>query len=188
MHVLATRRPARGTTEVTVTASVLLVDPKYPHNVGAAVRAASCLGAGRVAWSGERVVDPHDPTRPRRGRRLPREERLRAFQDVELRRWVTPAVEFITAQGRGLTPVAVEFRRDFEVLPYFTHPENALYVFGPEDGTLPGDVLSRCHRHVRIPTEHCVNLGAAVYLILYDRHVKREYADTVAITGDTVAR
>jgi tRNA C32,U32 (ribose-2'-O)-methylase TrmJ len=48
----------------------------------------------------------------------------------------------------------------------------ALYIFGPEDGSIPQSVLKECHRFVVIPTKHCVNLAAAVYLVLYDRQVK----------------
>ena len=35
--------------------AVALVDPKFPHNVGAAVRAASCYGVRQVWFSGDRV-------------------------------------------------------------------------------------------------------------------------------------
>ena len=55
----------------------------------------------------------------------------------------------------------------------FEHPERALYVFGPEDGSLGRAVLARCHRFLVIPTRHCANLSAAVYTVLYDRHAKR---------------
>ncbi len=70
-------------------------------------------------------------------------------------------------------PVAVELRKNAEMLPHFVHPEKALYVFGPEDGSIDQVLLRHCHRFVVIPTAHCVNLAAAVYIILYDRMVKR---------------
>lgn len=70
-------------------------------------------------------------------------------------------------------PVAVELRRNGESLIRFEHPERALYVFGPEDGSLGRAVLARCHRFLVIPTRHCTNLSAAVYTVLYDRHAKR---------------
>ena len=35
--------------------AVVLIDPKFPHNVGAAVRAASCYGVGQVWFTGDRV-------------------------------------------------------------------------------------------------------------------------------------
>jgi tRNA(Leu) C34 or U34 (ribose-2'-O)-methylase TrmL len=72
-----------------------------------------------------------------------------------------------------VTPVAVELRSDAESLVTFEHPENALYVFGPEDGNLPKPVRLLCHRFVVIPTHHCLNLAAAVNVVLYDRRLKR---------------
>lgn len=67
----------------------------------------------------------------------------------------------------------VELRRNAESLIEFEHPEQELYVFGPEDGSLDRGMLARCHRFVVIPTKHCTNLSAAVYTVLYDRHAKR---------------
>ena len=54
--------------------AVALVDPKFPHNVGAAVRAASCYGVRQVWFSGDRVqLDGA------KRQRLPREERMRGY-------------------------------------------------------------------------------------------------------------
>jgi hypothetical protein len=55
------------------------------------------------------------------------------------------------------------------------HPEDALYVFGPEYGGLPKPVRLLRHRFVVIPTHHCLNL-AAVNVALYDRRLKRTLA------------
>lgn len=75
------------------------------------------------------------------------------------------------------TPVAVEFRDNSEDLVNFIHPENAVYVFGPEDGSIDQGTLRNCHRFVKIPTKHCTNLSAAVYLVLYDRLLKKRVYD-----------
>src|SRR3954466_8035608 len=152
-------RPGDG-----VAPAVALVDPKYPHNVGAAVRAASCYGVGQVWFSGDRV----SLAGARKSRRLPREERMRGYQEVELRH----ADHFFDAFGRDVEPVAVELRPAAESLIHCEHPERALYVFGPEDGSLDRAVLARCHRFLVIPTRHCVNLSAAVYTVLYARPAK----------------
>jgi len=54
-----------------------------------------------------------------------------------------------------------------------SHPENAVYVFGPEDGSIPKTYLQHCHRFLVIPTRHCLNLATAVATILHDRAYKR---------------
>jgi tRNA(Leu) C34 or U34 (ribose-2'-O)-methylase TrmL len=77
---------------------------------------------------------------------------------------------------RKATPVAVELLPTAEPLVSFEHPDDALYVFGPEDGSLPKAVRLRCHRFVFIPTHHCLNLAAAVNVVLYDRRLKRHLA------------
>ena len=144
-------------------AVVHLVDPKNPHNVGGAIRAAAAFGAHRVTWGGERVTTT--------AKRLPREERMKGYQDVEF--WHLPGERTVSGYAEaGWTPVCVEVDPTAEQLHQFIHPERALYVFGPEDGSVPKAVRAHCHRFVVIPTLHCTNLSAAVYLTLYDRHVK----------------
>jgi tRNA(Leu) C34 or U34 (ribose-2'-O)-methylase TrmL len=147
-----------------MTASVLLINPKYPHNVGTCLRAAACFGADGVYWTGTRVsLDVG------RGERLPREERMRAYRDIPLERLDTMRpLNHLTG-----TPVAVELVPGAEELPAFEHPEDAVYVFGPEDGSLPKGIRTACHRFIRIPSAHCLNLSAACYVTLYDRMVKR---------------
>lgn len=38
------------------TPAVVLIDPKFPHNVGGALRACSCWGVRQLWWSGDRVT------------------------------------------------------------------------------------------------------------------------------------
>lgn len=143
--------------------AVYLHNPKYPHNLGQVVRACSCFGVGQVWWSGDRIAKKIEGLG-----RLPREERLRGYEDVRL----LQSARALDAFPTEVVPVALEFKPSSERLPEFVHPEKAVYVFGPEDGSLDRGILSRCHRFVFIPTKHCVNLSAAVYMVLYDRMVK----------------
>jgi tRNA(Leu) C34 or U34 (ribose-2'-O)-methylase TrmL len=107
--------------------AIALINPRYAHNVGGAVRAASCFGAKQVWWTGERVqLDAG------KGQRLPREERMKGYKDVTIVQYDHVFDQF----GPDVTPVAVELRENAEPLPDFVHPQNALYVFGPEDGSL----------------------------------------------------
>jgi tRNA(Leu) C34 or U34 (ribose-2'-O)-methylase TrmL len=59
-------------------------------------------------------------------------------------------------------------------LETYTHPERAFYIFGPEDGSLKDDILSRCKDKIYISTKFCLNLAMAVGTILYDRQRQRK--------------
>lgn len=151
-----------------MSASILLVDPKYDFNVGGAVRASAIFGASPVRWTGERIGNL---------KRLPREERMAQYNERVRFGGVHPAnsldyIEMVTSFG--VTPVAVELRENAEPLDIFVHPERVCYVFGPEDGSLGGPTLSRCHRFVCIPgaIRTPLNLAAAVNIVLYDRFTK----------------
>lgn len=155
-------------------AGVLLVDPKFPHNVGAAIRACSIFGVEVLRWCGTRVDDPASES----GGRIPREERMREYRSVNFARLslISTSVdltrEAVDHVWMGVTPVAVELDSASESLPDFLHPKNAIYVFGPEDGSLNRGIKTACHRFVSIPSRSCLNLGACVNVVLYDRCAK----------------
>jgi tRNA(Leu) C34 or U34 (ribose-2'-O)-methylase TrmL len=144
--------------------AIILTNPKYAHNLGQTVRAASCFGVTQVWWSGDRVVKELAGLS-----RIPREERMRGYSDVSILYNERP----LDAYSNNVVPVCIELVPGAEDLVQFEHPENAVYVFGPEDGGVDQGTRRRCHRFVKIPTKHCTNLSAAVYLVLYDRHFKR---------------
>lgn len=142
--------------------ALVLLNPKYAHNVGMVVRLASCYGLGQVWFTGERVSLELSTKK-----RLPREERMKGYADVEIINYDYPFEQFVNA-----TPVAVEVRERSEPLHTFEHPDNAVYVFGPEDGGIQKAQLGQCHRFVVIPTRHCLNLATAVAIVLWDRQYK----------------
>lgn len=72
----------------------------------------------------------------------------------------------------GAQIVAVDLVPGATELPRFQHPARAVYVFGPENGTLGDDILSRAHHRVSVPTRGCMNLAATVCVVLYDRMCK----------------
>ena len=149
-----------------MSAAILLIDPKYPHNVGQSVRACAAYGIQDLYYTGDRMNAAMKELK-----RLPREERMRGFRSVKLQHLERP-FDYLP----NLIPVAVEIRPNSEALPVFEHPENALYVFGPEDGSLGSGVLGQCHRFVAIPSAHCLNLSMAVGTVLYDRQAKLDPA------------
>lgn len=154
----------KNTTTNGVHPAIALIDPKFPHNVGRVVRLASCYGMKQVWFTGSRVS--LDPTK---GERLPREERMKGYQEVDLINYDYLFERF----PRDVVPVAIEVRKNSEPLYGFEHPEKALYVFGPEDGSIPQVMLRHCQRFVVIPTRHCLNLATAVSTVLWDRDIKR---------------
>lgn len=137
---------------------VYLYNPKHINNVAAVKRAAACFGADQVICSGKRVLDTNN--------RLPRELRMKEYSHV------TVEHENFFSFPKDVIPVAVELKEGAEMLHDFEHEENMVYVFGPEDGSIPSSILRQVHRIVAIPSSFCTNLAAAVYITLYDRRVK----------------
>lgn len=144
---------------------LVLVNPKYVHNLAAAIRAASCFDVARLVWTGSRF----DLVRLDR---LPREERMKGYRDVA---WNNdPQNKPLRFFQRNVVPVCVELLEHSEPLTTFEHPESAVYIFGPEDGSVPQAIRRHCYRFVHIQARHCLNLAAAVNVVLHDRKVKRQ--------------
>lgn len=142
--------------------AVILINPKYSHNVGAAIRACSCFDVSTLIWTGSRV-------NPKEYTRLPREERMKGYRDVG---WNNIANPFDLAWPCESVPICVEIQPGSMPLPLLEHPRLALYVFGPEDGGVSQTIRRFCHYFVHIPSRHCLNLSAAVNVVLYDRAIK----------------
>jgi tRNA(Leu) C34 or U34 (ribose-2'-O)-methylase TrmL len=158
------------------TPALILTNPKFAHNVGAAIRIASCYGVEQVWFTGNRLEKDLQSS----GRkRLPREERIKGYKEVELIQFEYPFDHF----SKGMTPVAIEVKENSENLHDFVHPENPVYVFGPEDGSISSTYLRHCHRLITIPTRHCLNLAMAIGTVLYDRQLKEhQKGNRVTIT------
>ena len=158
--------------------AIVLHMPKYPHNVGQVVRLASAFGVAQVWYSGDRI-------REAIGDRLPREERMRRYEDVALINHPDPLARLCAAVPRAC-PVAVELRPGSESLVDFVHPDGdspPIYVFGPEDGSLSGPIVKRCHRFVVIPSYECLNLATSVATLLYDRMAKMPASARPSVRG-----
>lgn len=139
-----------------------LVNPKSPENVGAVLRAAGCYGADAVFYSGVRF-----------------DLAQRFVTDTKQMVQQIPLVgveSLIAALPEGAVPVAVDLIEGATPLPDYQHPENAFYIFGPEDGTLGSDITQWCRDVIYVPTRGCMNLAASVNVILYDRLAKTHKA------------
>jgi tRNA(Leu) C34 or U34 (ribose-2'-O)-methylase TrmL len=145
--------------------AIVIIDPKYPHNVAAAIRACACFSVKSLIWTGERV-------NPAKYSRLPREERMKGYKHVDFRNDERP----FELLPKDCVPVCVEVFENSEPLTTFEHPENAAYVFGPEDGRVPQVIRRHCHRFLHIPAHFCLNLSAAINVVLAHRLMSRQLA------------
>lgn len=133
-----------------------LFNPKTPSNVGSILRDAGCFGSSFVAMTGHRFHRAPTDTL-----NFPANAPLLQVQDL---REVIP---------HDCVPVAVELVDGARPLTTYTHPDRAIYIFGPEDGTLGKSVTSWCRDVIYVPTEYCMNLAVTAGVVLYDRMAKR---------------
>jgi tRNA(Leu) C34 or U34 (ribose-2'-O)-methylase TrmL len=147
----------------TSSAWIGLVNPKSPTNVGSVLRAVGCFSAQGIFYSGNRF------------------HRAREFvsdtRDDHERIPLTHCDDLLQALPDDCAVVAVELVEGAVPLMAFQHPARALYVFGPEDGSLPPALVRRADHVVYVPTEGCLNLAASVNIVLYDRLAKSGNAD-----------
>jgi len=139
--------------------AIALCNPKSPSNVGAVMRAAGCYQVGAVRYSGERL------------------DRAMKFQtDTNNVRSKVPLTHVGELLGdvRDVKIVCIELVEGAIPLPEFEHPQQAMYVFGPEDGSIPQPVIDQADDVVYIPTIGCMNLAATVNVVLYDRLSKAD--------------
>jgi tRNA(Leu) C34 or U34 (ribose-2'-O)-methylase TrmL len=137
--------------------SIGLFRPKNIYNIGGVMRAAACYGAAMVAIQGDRT-------------------RVSSGQDVGKAYRHIPVLrgeDLFALIPFDTIPIAVDLVPEAHSLPDFKHPERAFYIFGPEDGTLGNQHLSRCKYAISVPTRYCMNLAATVNVILYDRLAKQ---------------
>lgn len=142
--------------------SLGLVNPKSPDNVGSVLRAAANYRVDKVFYTGDRY--PRAIERKARSVDMSR----KISKDVLISR----ADSLIDVVTENMKIVCVEFAINAIPLPEYQHPESAIYIFGPEDGSIDQDIIDQADAVVYVPTVGCMNLSASVNVLLYDRLVK----------------
>ena len=133
-------------------AGIGLYQPKTPQNVGGVLRAAYCYNAAFVAQSGIRYEGSSLDT-------------AKGYRHLPL----FTVNNLLDVLPYECVPVAVDLLPNARSLPSYTHPERAFYLFGPEDGTLPDEIVRHCRDVIYVPTNFCMNLASTVNVVLYDR-------------------
>ncbi len=137
-----------------------LNNPKSPTNVGAVFRAAGCFQADSILYTGNRY------------------ERAAAYctdtQNLSKSIPLTGVNCLLESAPENAKIVVIEFAENAESLADFQHPDNAFYIFGPEDGSVKQSVVNQADSVVYIPTKGSLNLAATVNVVLYDRLAKSQ--------------
>jgi len=137
-----------------------LGNPKSPSNVGSVVRACGCFSADHIFYTGSR----YDRAEP-------------FYTDTANQRNEIPLTHIDSLTEAPVKPevkiISVELCENAVPLTDYRHPEQALYLFGPEDYSLSQETINKSDDVVFIPTTGCLNLSATVNLLLYDRMIKQ---------------
>jgi tRNA(Leu) C34 or U34 (ribose-2'-O)-methylase TrmL len=147
-----------------------LHSPRNGFNIGAAIRACGNFGSSYLVASDTRynVTDPRTGHRKSDFRNTDTEQmrkRMPCFIGVPD---LFPFVPF------GCETVVLERDDTATNLSDFVHPRRAFYIFGPEDGAVPSDIVNKCDHKVYIPSQGSMNLAHAITVTLYDRVAKSD--------------
>jgi len=138
--------------------SIALTNPKSPTNVGAVMRAAGCYQVDNVVYTGKRYAQAAKFNTDTKN----------VSQKIPL----TAVNSVLDNVSSDTKIICVELAEGAISLPQFQHPQNAVYVFGPEDSTISQSVIDKADAVVYVPTIGCMNLAATVNVLLYDRLAK----------------
>jgi|GEM_PF-6597653 len=142
-----------------------LFRPKHSHNIGQVLRAADNHRASFVSIEGGRTEDIRSAAN--------------TF-DTQLSIPVYMVDDLFSHRPHGTQVVVIDLIEGSQDLRTFIHPPRAIYLFGPEDGTLGRAHTGRAQHVVHIPTNDCMNLAASVNVVLYDRMLKEHLGMTHA--------
>lgn len=135
--------------------AIAIINPTFINTILSAIQASSCFGI-RQLW-----IDNYQQNNALNNIK-------HSSVDVQYSHG-----NFIEKFDCETVPIAVTLCSSSERLPDFVHPNKGLYIFGSENKDIPGFILNKCKKFITIPIASSINLEAAIYLILYDRLVKR---------------
>src|SRR3990167_1880379 len=139
---------------------------KHSVNLGTLLRSAWNLGAAMVFTVGRRYDRQHGDT-------------VSAYRHI-------PLLHFVSWQDYrdhapfDWQPIGVEIAPYSIPLERFVHPKCAVYLLGPEDGSLSAEAMGLCKAIVTIPSRLCLNVSTAGAIVMYDRLQKKLLAKSLA--------
>lgn len=137
-------------------AGVAMVHPKCLENVGSMLRSAHAFGADAVYL-----------VAPRHRYRRQSTDTSNATKHVPT--WTLGSIDELVSEAEAMDAALVLVEVWGQDIRSINHPERAMYVFGPEDGSLRSEDFPAEALSARIPTLYCLNLAVAGSIALFSR-------------------
>ena len=132
---------------------------KTENNVGTLWRSAYNLGASFIFTIGRRYKKQASDV-------------TKTWRHVPLFHYDSLA-EFRKAMPHAWFPIGIELCKEARSLVNYTHAESAVYLLGPEDGSLSQEAKALCKSVIFIPSKLCLNVATAGSIVMYDRVAKQ---------------
>ncbi len=150
--------------------AIVLMEPKFPENIGSAARAAWNMGISRLIVVGSVPPDPERMAMMATHKAAHLLESMQFHHSLETALAPFSRVVGTTAR-RGRQRIREKGPREVvsEILPLLADNEVA-FLFGPEDRGLTNDDLKYCHLLSSVPTADfsSLNLAQAVAIHCYE--------------------
>lgn len=131
---------------------------KTEANVGTLWRSAFALGATFIFTIGKRYPRQSSDT-------------TESWRHIPLLEYVS-VDDFRQHIPYDCQVIGVELTDDARPLETFAHPQRAVYLLGPEDGSLSAAAIGLCQHVVKFDSAYCLNVAAAGTVVMYDRNTK----------------
>jgi len=150
--------------------AIILYQPRYSENIGAAARAVRNMGIGRLV-----VVDPQNYD-VNRALKLATHAASDVVEQIEIYENLKEALSYYnyvvgtTARLGGQRQVVSTPSKVAENLVAISRENRVAILFGPEDSGLKNEDIRYCHALVSIPTAEfsSLNLAQSVMIMCYE--------------------
>lgn len=132
---------------------------KYENNLSCLLRSAHIFGCSYIVIIGGRYKRFRADT-------TNAQKHMPVFNCEE--EWMFDA--YIPKYAQLVAIEKVEYARPLQT---FEHPEQSLYLIGPEDGSIPDYILKKAHHRVILPGDYCLNQSVTGSIVMYDRIQKK---------------
>lgn len=150
--------------------TIVLKQPRYPENIGAAARSIRNMGIGRLVVVGPENYDVEKILKLATHEAADIVERIEICSDIKTALASYNYVAGTTARLGGQRQVVISPSRLAEILIPISRKNQIAILFGPEDKGLSNEDLRLCHALVNIPTAEfsSINLAQAVMIMCYE--------------------